>query len=350
MSGTWRDAIVPPDASIREAMRRLDAAATQILLVADADGRLLGTVTDGDIRRAILRQDDLEADISRVMNPSPVVARAGEPRATLVPLMRERHVHQLPLLDAEGRLAGLELIDRFLETPVRANAAVLMAGGLGTRLRPLTDSTPKPLLDVGGRPLLERTMVSLIGHGFRRFYLSVNYLADRVEAHFGDGSRWGVEVRYLRETEPLGTAGALSLLPEPPVAPVLVMNGDILTRLHFGQLVDFHDAQRPDLTMCIRQIAMQVPYGVVDLDEHRVVSITEKPQQYHFVNAGIYVVQPAVIAGMTRGGRLDMTELAQGVGERGGTVAAFPIREFWLDVGRVEDLERARAEFGATSA
>lgn len=341
----WRSSALPATATVRDAMERLDAAGTQIVLVVDPDDRLLGTITDGDIRRALLRQTALDAPIDGVMNPHPITAPAHEHPDALVALMRDRHVHQLPLLDSEGRLAGLRLLDRLLARPDRPNAAVVMAGGRGTRLRPLTDRVPKPLLQVGRRPLLDTTLELLAEHGIRRVYLSVNYLAEQVIDHVGDGAAHGLRVEYLREDEPLGTAGALSLLPAIPTAPLVVMNGDILTRLDLGQLIDFHDAQRAALTMCIRQVSSRVPYGVVDLDEGRVVAITEKPEQQHFVNAGIYVLEPSVVAGLQPGRHLDMTELAQDVGAAGGTVAAFPIREYWLDIGQPADFERASADY-----
>jgi dTDP-glucose pyrophosphorylase len=341
----WRSAALPPTATVRAALERLDAAGTQIVLVVDAEDRLLGTITDGDIRRAILRQLDLDASVERVMNPNPATARIGGSSETLVGLMRERRVHQLPLIGPDGRVAGLELLDRLMASRARENAAVLMAGGLGSRLRPLTDAVPKPLLEIGGRPLLETIIGSLVRHGFRHLYLAVNYRAEQIEAHFGDGSTRGLRIEYLREDAFLGTAGALSLLPEPPSTPLLVMNGDILTTLDFGQLMDFHVSQAADLTMCIRQISTRVPYGVVDLDENRVVAITEKPEQQHFVNAGIYVLDPAVVAGLEPGRRLDMTALAQEVGAAGGSVAAFPIREYWLDIGQPADFEKAQEDY-----
>lgn len=341
----WRHAAVPPTATVADAMHKLDAASTQIVLVVDPDDRLLGTITDGDIRRAILRQTPLDAKVERVMNPHPVTAPGGDGRDALMQLMRARHVHQLPLLSSDGRVVGLELIDRLMARPARTSAAVVMAGGLGTRLRPLTEHTPKPLLDVGGRPLLETTLACLAEHGFGTIYLAVNYLADQIEDRFGDGAERGLRIEYLREDAFLGTAGALALLPEPPSAPLLVMNGDILTKLDFSQLMDFHQAQGADITMCIRQISTRVPYGVVDLDEHRVVTITEKPEQHHFVNAGVYVLDPGVVAGIGTAGRLDMTDLAQQVSAGGGTVAAFPIREYWLDIGQLADYDQARADY-----
>ncbi len=335
-------------------MQRLDSARTQIVLVVGADDRLLGTITDGDIRRAILRQDDLHAPVAQVMNPNPVTARSADGIAVLVARMRDRNVHQLPILGPDGRIEALELLDDLTASPrgerARDNVAVIMAGGLGTRLRPLTDTTPKPLLDIGGKPLLETSIGSLAAHGFRRLYVSVNYRADQIEAYFGDGAERGLEIGYLREDEFLGTAGALSLLPAVPESPLLVMNGDILTRLDFGQLMDFHTAEGAELTMCICQISTRVPYGVVDLDENRVVTITEKPERQHFVNAGIYVVAPALVAGLARGRHLDMTELAQEVGARGGTVVAFPIREYWLDIGQPADYEKAQQDYARVFA
>ena len=345
MSGRWQDAVVGEDLPLLDAIARLDAAALQILIVTDAEGRLAGTLTDGDVRRAILRQLSLDSPVADAMHRSPTTIPVGASREEAIGRMRERRLRHLPIIDGGGRPVGLELLDEVAAPATRPNAVVLMAGGLGTRLRPLTETTPKPLLRVGGRPLLETIVESFADHGFTRFFLSINYRADQVEAYFGDGSQLGVEVDYLREDEALGTAGALSLLPEAPTEPIVVMNGDILTRLDFGQLIDFHSRTHAELTMCVREYEMQVPYGVVEVEGERVTSLVEKPTARHFVNAGIYVLAPSLIANIRRGERLDMTDLAQRVMAGNGRLSAFPIREYWLDIGHLKDYERAQADF-----
>jgi dTDP-glucose pyrophosphorylase len=344
MSERWREAIVPAATPLLDAIARLDAAGLQILLVVDDAGRLVGTVTDGDVRRGILAQRPLNGPVGDVMHATPTTRPAGTGRDEARRAMRDAKVRQLPLLDPEGRPAGLEMLDEGIGAD-RPNAVVIMAGGLGQRLRPLTEEMPKPLLRVGGRPLLETIIEAFAEHGFRRFFLSVNYRAAQVEEHFGDGSRLGVEIGYLREDAFLGTAGALSLLPEVLPEPVIVMNGDILTRVDFGQLVEFHARTGAVMTMCVREYEVEVPYGVVEVDGERITSLVEKPTTHHFINAGIYVLGPSLLATIRSGERLDMTDLAARVLDRGGTLSAFPIREYWLDIGHLEDFERAQADF-----
>ncbi len=341
----WQQALVGPESTVREAIETIDAAGLQIAIVADEDGRLLGTVTDGDVRRAILRGTSLDAAVGEVMNENPTTAREHDDRETLLRLMRQRNLHQIPLLDATWRVVGLEVLDRLLQPTRRANAVVLMAGGLGSRLSPLTDSTPKPLLHVGAKPILETILEAFVEHGFGRFYLSVNYLAEQVEAHFGDGSQWGVEIEYLRERDRLGTAGALSLLPERPTGPLFVMNGDLLTRLNFTRLLDFHAEHAATATMCVREYEMQVPYGVIETRDHRILDIHEKPTERYLVNAGVYVLQPETIDLVPPGEFFDMPDLFKELIRQRQKTAAFPVREYWMDIGRVEDFDRANGQF-----
>lgn len=344
MSRRWQDAVIGEDLPLLQAVERLDEVALQILLVTDAHGRLVGTVTDGDVRRAILRGIDLHSPLAAAMHRDPVTIDPGASREAAVHIMRQRGVRQLPRVAPDGRVVGLELLEPLVQ-PVRDNWALVMAGGLGTRLRPLTDDTPKPLLRVGGRPLLETIVEALALHGFRRIFLSVNYRADQVESHFGDGSRFGVEIAYLREEEFLGTAGALSLLPEAPSEPMVVMNGDILTRVDFGQLLGFHERTGAGMSMCVREYEIEVPYGVVEVDGETVTSIVEKPTTRHFINAGIYVLTPELVRMIEPGVRLDMTDLAERALAAGHLVGAFPIHEYWLDIGHLEDYEQAQREF-----
>ena len=264
--------------------------------------------------------------------------------------MRERQLHHVPLVDAAGRVVDLLWIDDVARTARRSTPVILMAGGLGMRLRPLTETLPKPMLPIGGRPILEQIIESFAEQGYVRFTLSLNYLGEIIRDHFGDGARFGVEIDYIEETDRMGTAGALSLLPERPAEPVIVMNGDLLTSVRFDALMRFHHETGAAATLCARQFDMQVPYGVIDADGTRLRGIVEKPVHRHFVNAGVYVLSPGVFDALVPGTPLDMPDLLSGLADRGETVSVFPIREYWLDIGRHEDLERARTEMGWSRA
>jgi dTDP-glucose pyrophosphorylase len=341
----WKKAVIPPTASVRDTIRTIDEGAIQIAFVVDGDNRLLGTVTDGDIRRAILRSVSLDGEARLVMNPHPVTAPSDMSRQAILEIMRHKLIHQIPILDRAGRIVDVELLDNLLMRKEPQNWVVLMAGGLGTRLRPLTDELPKPMLKIANKPLLEIILENFIEQGFRKFYFSVNYKADMVQSHFADGSHWDAEIRYLRETERMGTAGPLSLLPERLTHPVIVMNADLLTKLNFHQLLDFHHEHRAKATMCVREYDFQVPYGVVSIENTRIVAIDEKPVQRFFVNAGVYVLEPEALDLIPASQFYDMPELFSAMIERKWESAVFPIREYWLDVGRLEDFQRANGEY-----
>ncbi|WP_018132197.1 nucleotidyltransferase family protein [Effusibacillus pohliae] len=341
----WKKISIYPSTPILKAIEIIDAGAMKIALVVDEGHRLLGTVTDGDIRRGILRGIGLDDPVETVMNPNPITARANEARQTVLAIMKLKRLHQIPIVDEQGRLVGIETLDDLLKGNCRDNWVVLMAGGLGSRLRPLTDLFPKPLLKVGSKPILETIMENFIEHGFRKFYLAVNYKAEMIEEYFGDGSRWGVEIHYVREEKRLGTAGALGLLPEKPDKPIVVMNGDLLTKVNFQQLLDFHMEHRAQATMCVREYDFQVPYGVVKVDKSRLVGIDEKPVQKFFVNAGIYVLEPEALDLIPQDEFFDMPTLFDKLIELNCETVVFPIREYWLDIGRKEDFERANGEF-----
>ncbi|MDH4101509.1 MAG: nucleotidyltransferase family protein, partial [Nitrospirota bacterium] len=253
--------------------------------------------------------------------------------------------HQVPIVDSEGRVVGIELLDEILHAETFDNAVVLMAGGLGSRLRPLTDDTPKPLLKVGNKPILETIIENFMEYGFNRFFISINYKGEKIEEYFGDGARWGADITYMRETDRMGTAGALAGLAGKIDKPVFVMNGDLLTRVNFKQLMKFHVEQKGAATMCVRNYDLQVPYGVVTTDRYRLLSIEEKPSQRFFVNAGIYVIEPEVIGLIPQNTYFDMPELFKKLVEMKKEAAVFLIREYWLDIGRFDDLERANGEF-----
>lgn len=341
----WERALVAPDTTLREALRAIDSARTQLALVADADRRLLGTLSDGDARRALLRGQGLDDPVSAAMHRQPTCARQGEDRASLLATMRRLSLHQLPILDTEGRVVGLALVDELLATPPRDNPVVIMAGGLGTRLQELTRDTPKPMLKVGSRPLLETIVRGFAEQGFTRFYFAVNYLSEQIEAHFGDGSAMGIEVQYLRERQRLGTAGALSLLPEQDL-PLVVTNADLLTKVDHAQMVDRHVELGADATMAVRDYEMQVPFGVVRERDGAIEAIEEKPVQRFTVSAGIYVISPSALRLVPSDTFFDMPSLFDAAARAGLRTRAHAIDGYWLDIGRLGDYERANLEFG----
>lgn len=343
--GRWKDVVVSPETPLKDAIAKIDASRLQVALVLAHDDHLLGIVTDGDVRRAILAGKSLHVPVAEVMTSRPTSVSALTPRDELLALMRRRVLHHLPLVDEAGRVVGLATLDELIGVTARPNWVVLMAGGLGTRLLPLTDERPKPLLTVGGKPILETILESFAEQGFKHIFLSVNYKADMIHKHFGDGERWGVQVAYLREDERLGTGGALSLLPEKPTAPIIVMNADLLTRMNFDSLLQFHANQRAVATMVVREYDLQVPYGVVRIDATHIKAIEEKPVQKFFVNAGIYALSPEALEHVPSKTFFDMPTLFERLIAAGKTTAAYPLRESWMDIGRLEELERAQTEW-----
>jgi dTDP-glucose pyrophosphorylase len=334
------DIALPPTATIRAAAALLQSQQLKFVLVCDERRHLLGTVTDGDIRRSILDDIAPSEPVSRIMNRSPKVTRSHENRWEIRRRMQDAVIRHLPEVDAEGRVVNIFSLDSFEQAAPLPNAVVLMVGGRGERLRPLTDTVPKPLLDIGGKPLLERTIEMLIGQGFRRFYLSVNYLGERFSRHFGDGSHLGVEIRYLREETPLGTAGALASL-EPQGHPFAVMNGDILTKADLRPMLDLCN-EGADAVMGARDYIYQVPFGCLHLVDQRVASIQEKPTIHHFISAGLYAFSPRVLDHVPRNEYLDMPDLLQRLIEEKWAPHCHHVTEEWIDIGSKDDLEWAR--------
>jgi dTDP-glucose pyrophosphorylase/predicted transcriptional regulator len=359
------DLCVLPGATIRQAIEIIDAQGVQIALVVDEAGHLLGTVTDGDVRRAMLAGRSLDGAVESVMYSSPSWVPVGTSETEVLEVMKARRVHQLPVLGEGREVLGVEVLDdlllssqlgkqvkaraasfrdEILPTPGEEHWVLLLAGGRGRRLAPLTEDLPKPMLPVGQKPILESIIRSLAAGGFRRFYLAVNYRAEVIEEYFGDGESFGVHIEYLREDRPLGTAGALSLLPARPTAPLLVMNGDLLTAIDPRQLLGFHSKEGAAATMCVREYDIQVPFGVVSLEQQRLVSIDEKPIHRFFVNAGIYLLEPECLDLLQPGEPMNMTTLFEQLVAGGAEAAVFPVREYWLDIGRMADLEKARGD------
>jgi dTDP-glucose pyrophosphorylase len=336
--------------SIRDAVERIERTKHGIALVVDAAGRLLDTITDGDVRRGMLAGIGLDAPASELMSrrehgfyPKPITAPVGTDPADLLALMQEKTLRQIPLLDEDGRVADLVTMDMLLPGGHGPIDAVVMAGGAGARLQPLTHDTPKPMLPVGGRPLLEHIIARLKQADIHDISISTNYLAEQIEAHFGQGEDHDVNIRYLTEEEPRGTAGALALMPRPD-STVLVMNGDILTNVDFAAMLAFHREHNAAMTVAVRNHSIQIPYGVVECDGANIRRIVEKPTRSVFVNAGIYLLEPALWPLIPRDRHFDMTDLIEQARRDDLTVCAFPLREYWLDIGHLPDYEQAQRD------
>jgi dTDP-glucose pyrophosphorylase len=338
----WKEIVVLPSRPIIEVIALIDEFQTQIALVVDDGGQLLGTVTDGDVRRGILRGLPLDRPVENIMNTAPTTILDGTDHATALAQMQDQSLRRLPVIDAEGLIVDMLSAREVSEQAYRNNWVVLMAGGMGKRLAPLTDDTPKPMLPISGKPVLEEIVTGLAKHGFRNFYIAVNYLAEQIEDHFGNGQKHAVNIEYLREDEALGTAGALSLLPSRPSSPMIVMNGDLITKVDFAALLDFHAERGAKATLCVREHLHQIPYGIVTVDGDLVIGLEEKPIHRSLINAGIYVLEPSALDYLPAGKRFDMTDLFQVLAAAEETIAAFPIREYWLDIGQIDDLQQAR--------
>lgn len=350
MTKDFSSLVVTEDSSVRSVISCIDKNGKGIAIVLDADNHLIATVTDGDIRRAILAGLDVELPVRELLNRrtsisphGPIVAPIGTPDTTLLHIMAETTVRHIPLVDEDNRVVDVALLSELVkefELPLRA---VVMAGGFGTRLRPLTEELPKPMLPLGSRPLLELIVEQLRDAGIRKVNVATHYKGDVISDHFKDGQDFGVDIRYVKEDQPLGTVGALSLLEESE-EPLLVINGDILTRVDFRAMLHFHRDHNADLTVAVRQYELSVPYGVVDTDGVSVRGISEKPVVRQFINAGIYLLSASVRRMIPNGQPYDIPDLIQLLLKNGRCVVCFPIREYWLDIGKADHYDQAKSD------
>lgn len=341
----WRKALVKSDVTLEQAIEVLDKAALRIALVVGANDRLLGTLTDGDVRRALLKHLPLDTPVTQVMNTQPRTAGQSWTESRILAVMEQHELLQLPLVDSDGQVVGLANLHDILNKHRHDNPVFLMAGGFGTRLRPLTNNCPKPMLKVGDKPILEQILLNFVEAGFHRFYISTHYMPEVIRDYFGDGEKWGVSIQYVHEEEPLGTGGALGLLPQDEIdQPLFMMNGDLLTSLNLHSFLEFHETHTGVATMCVREYEHQVPYGVITSEDAQIKSMVEKPVYRFFVNAGIYLLDPALVKSVEPGTRVDMPTLLERQIDGGKAVNMFPIHEYWLDIGRMDDFHKAQTE------
>ena len=342
MSHNWKQILVSPSTTIQEALKVIDKAALKLALIVDNDNHLLGTVSDGDIRRALINGKPLATLISEIMFTSPTTVSSETPRDKILALMDEKELFEIPVLK-KGKVVGLETLHQVIHKAEYENPVFLMAGGFGTRLRPLTDNCPKPLLEVGGKPILESVLLSFISSGFKKFYISTHYLPEMIRDYFGNGELWDISIEYIHEDEPLGTGGALGLLPKDlPNLPVIVMNGDVLTKVNFEGLLAFHNDNNANATMSVREYEYQVPFGVIENEGHFIKGMVEKPVQRFHVNAGIYVISREIIDSVNKNEVVDMPTLLERFLDN--RVLMYPFHEYWLDIGRMDDFKRAQTD------
>ncbi len=340
----WRKAILPANATIEQAIRNLTEVSVRIVLVTNEAGVLEGTLSDGDIRRGLLKGLDLNSSIVSIIHRNALVVPPELGRELVMQLMAANKIQQIPVVDECRHVVGLHLWDEITTAPTRSNLIVIMAGGMGTRLRPHTENCPKPLLPVGGKPMLEHIINRAKLEGFNHFVLAIHYLGHMIEAHFGNGERLGVQIDYLREEMPLGTAGALGLLNPLPDAPFVVTNGDVITDIHYGELLDFHTRHAAAASMAVRIHEWQHPFGVVQTHGVEIVGFEEKPIARSHINAGVYALDPEALCVLSADAHCDMPTLFERLQAKAKRTVAYPMHEPWLDVGRPLDLQLANKQ------
>jgi len=340
---SWRHATLPANVNIAQVIKNLNEVALKIVLIVNEAGELEGTISDGDIRRGLIKGLDINSPITSIIHRNALVVPPDIERAMVMQLMVANKIQQIPVVDADRRVVGLHLWDEITTPPTRPNLMVIMAGGMGTRLRPHTENCPKPLLPVAGKPMLEHIIEHAKLEGFSHFVLAIHYLGHMIEEHFGNGERLGVQIDYLREQSPLGTAGALGLLNPRPDAAFVVTNGDVITDIHYGELLDFHLRHNAAATMAVRVHEWQHPFGVVQTQGIEIVGFEEKPVARTHINAGVYALEPDALNALAADTRCDMPALFERLQEQSKRTVAYPMHEPWLDVGRPDDLERARS-------
>jgi dTDP-glucose pyrophosphorylase len=333
------------NATIKETLEIIDNGALQIALIVDENDKLLGTLTDGDLRRGLLKGLDLNSSIESIIFKTPTIAKISNTKEEILKLALSKKLHQIPIIDDNGKVLGIQEIEELVKPKEKTNKVVLMVGGLGTRLRPLTENIPKPMLKVGNKPILQTIVEKFAEYGYTNIVMCVNYKSHIIQDYFGDGNTFGISIEYVLEKQRMGTAGALSLLKEKPTEPFFVMNGDLLTSINFEHLHDFHMSNNSIGTMCVREYDFQVPYGVVNIRDSKILAIEEKPTHKFFISAGIYMLSPEVLDYIPKNEFYDMPTLFEKLIIENKNTISFPLREYWLDIGGIEEYKKANEEY-----
>ena len=344
----WRKALLSPSGSVKDAIKVLSQASLRIVLITDSNLKLLGTITDGDIRRGLMRGLTLSSPISDVINENPIVVPKKVTRDGVLKIMSTNRIFQIPVVDENAKLVGLHIWEEVADPVTLDNLMVIMAGGKGTRLLPKTEKTPKPMLQLGGKPILEHIMIQAKNEGITRFILAIHHLGDVIEGYFGDGQSLGVDISYIREKTPLGTAGALRLIAPKPTKPISVTNGDVLTKGRYSDLLDFHNQNQAIATMAVQVHESRNPFGVVQTSGIKITGYEEKPIIKSLINAGVYVLDPSTLDFLGKYKEYNMPTLFEDLKKKGLNTIAFPLHEKWLDLGSPSDLAKALDEFQST--
>ena len=338
----WEKALIPIKSTIQQAITCLDKAAIQIVMVIGTNQELVGTITDGDIRRGLLNGLQLNSSIDKVVKKEAFVVPESMETEIILKIMSANSIHQIPIIDANRKVVGLHTWENLSIKSEIKNPMVIMAGGKGTRLQPITENCPKPLLPVYGKPIMEHIIIRAISEGFSSFHVSVNYLSHMIENYFGNGEKWGVKINYIYEDKPLGTAGALTFLKQHINVPFVVTNGDVLTHMRYSEFLDFHINHHADATMAVRIHEWQNPFGVVNIEGLNIVGLDEKPIARSHINAGIYALDPTVFDHLKEEQHCDMTTLFERIRKSGNKTVAYPMHEPWIDIGRPDDFDLAK--------
>lgn len=341
----YKNILLSPSSTIQEALKIIERGAMKIAIVVDENEKLLGTLTDGDIRRGLLGTLGLENSIESIVFKTPTVCKIDDTKEKILEIAVGKKLYQIPIVDNEGKLVGIEEVDELLRLQQKSNKVVLMVGGLGARLRPLTNATPKPMLKVGDKPILETIILNFKKYGFTEIILSVGYKSEIIEEYFSDGKKFGINIEYVHEEKRMGTAGALSLIREKLKEPFFVMNGDLLTNINFEHMMDYHVSNCSIATMGVREYDFEVPYGVVNIDGINIKSVVEKPVHNFYVSGGVYILSLSSLKYIPQNEYFDMPTLFEKIIEEGKKSISFPIREYWLDIGRIEEFEKANNEY-----
>ena len=342
---TYEKICVSQTLTIREVMQVIELGAMQIALVVNQDKKLLGTITDGDIRRGLLNGLNLEDKVKDIFTKNPVIGYQTHSNDQILELALNYDLKHVPIVDQQGTLLGIKKVEDLVKPEQKENIVVLMAGGQGMRLRPLTETVPKPLLNVGGKPILETIIRSFRKHGFTKFYLSVNYKYEMIQSNFEDGSSLGVSIQYIEEKNKMGTAGALSKLKGKISQPFFVMNGDILTNVNFNNFLAFHEEKQAVATMGVRSYEHQIPYGVIHQEKNSILAIKEKPIHTEMVNAGVYIFNPEVLEQLEDDTYIDMPDVFNLLLKKNKSIHSYSIKDYWVDIGRLDELNRANSEY-----
>ena len=340
---SYIDCIVKPSISIKEAIRIIDKTSYQIVLIVE-NKKLTGLVTDGDIRRGLLRGENLNSPVENIMKKNFKYLNIGATKKNALDMMIKETLKQIPVIDEKKNLKNLFVIDDLIKPNQHDNEVVIMAGGKGTRLGSLTKNCPKPMLKVGKKPILENIITQCSQAGFKNLFISVNYLKEQIIDYFEDGSKWNVNISYLEENEPLGTAGSISLLPHEPKKSFLVINGDVLTKVDYNHLIDFHNFHKSDLSVCVTELNTQIPYGVLEIDNLEIKNFKEKPFITNYISAGIYLISPKLFSYIPKKTDFDFPDLIKIATEEKFKINAFPLYEYWQDIGSLENLNKSKKD------